>query len=300
MNLARSIGEVRSAVDAARAEGLRVALVPTMGFLHDGHLSLIDLARSRGAGFVVASIFVNPLQFGPAEDFARYPRDEERDRALLEERGADLLFLPDVQTILPDGARTTVHLEGVAGPLEGERRSGHFDGVATIVLKLFNIVRPDVAVFGQKDAQQCAVIQQMVRDLNVSVEIEIGETQREPDGLALSSRNAYLSADERRVAVALSRALAAGRSALEQGVREPARVEQTMRDLAGSYRELAIDYLRLVDPGTFEEPADLDRELLLVGAVRVGSTRLIDNILLSIPVKDAVQPTSATSERTYR
>jgi pantoate--beta-alanine ligase len=191
-------------------------------------------------------------------------------------------------------------VEGVALPLEGERRPGHFDGVATIVLKLFHIVRPDFAVFGQKDAQQCAVIQQMVRDLDVPVRIEIGETRREPDGLALSSRNAYLSADERRLAVALSRALAAGRSALEQNVREVALIEQSMRDLAGSYGEIEIDYLRLVDPLTFEAPADFDRELLLVGALRVGSTRLIDNIPIPLPAREDLQPAAVAPERTYQ
>jgi pantoate--beta-alanine ligase len=298
LNIARSIGEVRSAVDAARAEGLRIALVPTMGFLHEGHLSLVDLARNHGAGFIVTSIFVNPLQFGPGEDFNRYPRDEARDSALLEDRGVDLLFLPESQTLLPRGTATTVHVDGVALPLEGERRPSHFDGVATIVLKLFHIVRPDFAVFGQKDAQQCAVIQQMVRDLDIPVQIEIGETRREPDGLALSSRNAYLSADERRVAVALSRALAAGRSALEQGVHEAAVVERAMRDVAISYGEIEIDYLRLVDPLTFEGPADFDRELLLVGALRVGATRLIDNIPIPIPAREDLHPAAIATERT--
>jgi len=270
-----------------------------MGFLHEGHLSLVDLARSRGASFIVTSIFVNPLQFGPGEDLDRYPRDEARDRALLEERGVDLLFLPERQTILPRGRATTVHVEGVALPLEGERRPGHFDGVATIVLKLFHVVRPDFAVFGQKDAQQCAVIQQMVRDLDVPVEIEIGETRREPDGLALSSRNAYLSPDERRVAVALSRALAAGRSALEQNARAASVVERAMRDVAISYGDIEIDYLRLVDPLTFEEPTDFERELLLVGALRVGTTRLIDNIPVPLPARQDFQPAAAAPERTH-
>jgi pantoate--beta-alanine ligase len=299
LKIARSIGEVRATIDRAQAEGLRIALIPTMGFLHEGHLSLIDLARSRGAGFIVTSIFVNPLQFGPGEDLERYPRDEARDRVLLEERGVDLLFLPEAQAILAPGRATTVHVRGVALPLEGERRPGHFDGVATIVLKLFNIVRPHFAVFGQKDAQQCAVIQQMVRDLDLPVQIEIGETQREPDGLALSSRNDYLSADERRIAVALSRALAAGRAALEQKIRATIAIERLMRDAAGSYGEVEIDYLRVVDPLTFEEPADFDRELLLVGALRIGSTRLIDNIPIPIPIREDLQPAAAAPERTH-
>ncbi len=301
MIVVREIAEVRARVAAARAAGKRIGLVPTMGFLHQGHLSLIDLAKADGASFIVVSIFVNPLQFGPAEDFERYPRDEARDRKLLEERGADLLFIPSVETMYPGGAATRVIVGGVAEPLEGERRPGHFDGVATVVTKLFNIVQPDVAAFGQKDGQQCAVIRQFVRDLDIPVAIVIGATQREPDGLALSSRNAYLAPGERAIAPKLHEALLAGRAALEGGATDAAAVERAMTEALRAESGIAIDYLRLVDPDTFETPADLHRDLLAVGAIRVGRTRLIDNLPLPYAASPAASGTPAalpTHERT--
>jgi pantoate--beta-alanine ligase len=273
MKIARTIEEVREAT-ARRPAGL----VPTMGFLHDGHLSLVDAARDAGAEFVVVSIFVNPRQFGPSEDFERYPRDEERDRALLEERGVDVLFLPPVDAMYPRGAVTIVNVGGVARPLEGARRPGHFEGVATVVLKLFNIVQPDLAVFGRKDAQQCAVIDRMVRDLDVPVRLVFADTVREHDGLAMSSRNAYLSADERRRAPALHRALRGGVEAVTHGIHDVAGVEHLMRKVLEETPDVDVDYLALVDPLTFEAPADFARPLLVAGAVRVGRTRLIDNI----------------------
>ena len=273
MRIARTIEEVREAM-ARRPAGL----VPTMGFLHDGHLSLIDAARGAGAELVVVSIFVNPRQFGPSEDFERYPRDEARDVALLEQRDVDLLFMPDVEVMYPRDSVTAVTLGGVARPLEGTRRPGHFEGVATVVLKLFNIVQPDLAVFGRKDAQQCAVIDRMVRDLDVPVRLVFADTIREHDGLAMSSRNAYLSEDERRRAPALHRALRGGVEALTHGIHDVAGVEHLMRKLIGETPEIDVDYLVLVDPLTFEAPADFDRDLLVAGAVRLGRTRLIDNI----------------------
>jgi pantoate--beta-alanine ligase len=276
MILARTIAEVRSAVREARDHGERIGLVPTMGFLHRGHLSLIDVARAKRASFVVVSIFVNPMQFGPREDFHTYPRDEARDTQLLREKQVDLLFVPSVETMVPPGSTTRVLVGPVAQPLEGERRPGHFEGVATVLTKLFNIVEPDLAVFGQKDAQQCTVVRQLVRDLDIPVELHFGETVREEDGLAMSSRNANLSAAERKIAPALHRALLAGRSALLDGNQEVRGVEQAMRQALGAGAEL--DYLQLVDPETFLAPTDLRRDLLLVGAVRVGKTRLIDNI----------------------
>ena len=280
MKIARSIDEVREAVAAARARGATVGVVPTMGFLHEGHLSLIDAARDAGATFVAVSIFVNPRQFGPHEDFDRYPRDEERDRSLLEERGVDLLFLPPVEVMYPTGAATAVTLAGVARPLEGMRRPGHFDGVATVVLKLFNIVQPDLAVFGRKDAQQCAVIDRMVRDLDVPVRLLFADTVREHDGLAMSSRNAYLSGNERERAPALHRALRGGVEAVTHGIHDVAAVEHLMRKLMDETPEIDVDYLVLVDPFTFAAPADFDRDLLVAGAVRLGRTRLIDNIFI--------------------
>ena len=275
MNVARTIDEVRAAVAAAKGP---VGFVPTMGFLHEGHLSLIRTARENGANFVVVSIFVNPKQFGPNEDFSRYPRNEERDRELLEQAGADLIFMPPVEVMYPPGASTIVSAGSVARALEGERRPGHFDGVATVVLKLFNIVQPDIAVFGRKDAQQCAVIEQMVRDLDVPVRLVFGETVREHDGLAMSSRNSYLSEKERAIAPVLHRALRAGEEALLHDVEDVDAVEKLMHRVAA---DVDVDYLVLVDPLTFEAPVDFHRDLLLAGAVRIGRTRLIDNIRVS-------------------
>ena len=282
MRIAKSVDELRAAVHAARVAGATVGFVPTMGFLHDGHLALVDDARAAGATFVVVSIFVNPLQFGPNEDFARYPRNEERDAELLASRSVDLLFLPTVETMYPAGATTVVKAGDVAQPLEGERRPGHFDGVATVVLKLFNIVQPDLAAFGRKDAQQCAVIEAMVRDLDLPLRLVFGDTRREADGLAMSSRNSYLSPEERAVAPALHRVLRAGEEALTHGVADVDAVETVMRRMMAETPQVEVDYLVLVDPATFLPPADLRRELLLAGAVKLGRTRLIDNIRVTM------------------
>ena len=278
MNIARSIDEVRHAVRTARIHGAVVGFVPTMGFLHAGHLSLIDIARREGATFVVVSIFVNPKQFGPAEDLASYPRDEARDRELLESAQVDLLFLPPVEAMYPPGAATSVNVGGVARPLEGERRPGHFDGVATVVTKLFHIVQPDVAAFGRKDAQQCAVIEQLVRDLDLPVRLVFGETLREHDALAMSSRNSYLSPEERAKAPVLHRALRAGEEAITHGIHEVADIEKLMRRVVEEEGGVTVDYLVVVDPRTFEAPVDFAREVLLAGAVKIGRTRLIDNV----------------------
>ncbi len=286
MQTVRTIGETRQAIATAKVHGKRIGFVPTMGFLHDGHLSLIDEARRAGAELVVVSIFVNPKQFGPNEDFARYPRNESRDRELLEGRGADLLFLPSVEDMYPAGATTLISVGAVSRPLEGERRPGHFEGVATVVMKLFNIVQPNLAVFGRKDAQQCAVIDRMVRDLDVPVELIFAETSREHDGLAMSSRNAYLSAEDRKLAPVLQRALRAGEDAIVLGVEDAAAIESLMRKVAAETPAVTIDYLAVVDPETFEAPRDFKRDVLLAGAMRIGKTRLIDNIRIdrkSIP-----------------
>lgn len=280
MITARSIDEARAALGAARMHGAKIGFVPTMGFLHDGHLSLIDEARAAGATYIAVSIFVNPLQFGPSEDFEKYPRDEVRDAELLESRNVDLLFLPPVAAMYPAGASTAVKAGDVAAPLEGERRPGHFDGVATVVLKLFNIVQPDIAAFGRKDAQQCAVIARMVRDLDLPLQLLFGETIRDDDGLAKSSRNSYLSAEDRKRAPALHRALRAGEEALRHGIEDVGAIETLMRKMAAETDGVDVDYLALVDPETFRAPIDMHRELLLAGAVRVGKTRLIDNIVV--------------------
>jgi pantoate--beta-alanine ligase len=281
MIIARSIEETRASVATARVHGASIGFIPTMGFLHEGHLSLIDVTRDAGADFIVVSIFVNPKQFGPNEDLARYPRDEARDQTLLESKNVDLLFLPRVEAMYPPGSQTTVSVGGVAGPLEGERRPGHFDGVATVVLKLFNIVQPDLAVFGRKDAQQCAVIDRMVRDLDLPVRLVFGETAREHDGVARSSRNSYLSPEERKLAPSLHRALRAGEEAITHGIEDVNAVEHLMRKRIEETAGIEIDYLAVVDPETFLAPADFRRDVLVAGAVRIGKTRLIDNIRIS-------------------
>ncbi len=278
MRIVQTIEEVRSAVSVARAHGTRIGFVPTMGFLHAGHLSLVKVARDAGADFIVVSIFVNPKQFGPNEDFSRYPRNEAADAAMLESEGVDLLFLPPVEVMYPPGATTSIAVGCVSKPLEGERRPGHFDGVATVVAKLFNIVQADVAAFGRKDAQQCAVIERMVLDLDIPVQLVFGETTREHDGLAMSSRNSYLSADERATAPVLHRALRAAQEAITHGIHSVPDLERLMHKVVAEVEGVAVDYLAVVDPATFEPPVDFHRTVLVAGAVRVGKTRLIDNI----------------------
>ncbi|GAA2751217.1 pantoate--beta-alanine ligase [Amnibacterium kyonggiense] len=270
-----TIDDVRAAVAAARAAGKRVALVPTMGALHAGHLALVERAREL-ADLVVVSVFVNPMQFGPKEDFARYPRDLAADTALLDAAGADVLFAPDAGELLPEG-RTQVRV--AAGPagdvLEGRIRPGHFDGVLTIVLKLLHVVGPDVVVFGQKDAQQVFLVQRMVRDLDVPVAVDVVETVREDDGLALSSRNRYLQGGERRLARAVPAALDAAESFADRDV--DAMVAAAQGALAGE-DGADLEYLAVVDPASFRPVDDgyRGRALVLVAA-RVGGTRLIDN-----------------------
>jgi pantoate--beta-alanine ligase len=246
----RTIAEVRAALDGSGPVGL----VPTMGAFHAGHLALFAAARAENE-LVVASLFVNPPQFGPGEDLERYPRDEDRDEQVAEEAGVDLLFVPSAGEVYPEGYQTWVDVEELSRSLEGEYRPGHFRGVATICLKLFNIIRPQRAYFGQKDAQQAAVVKRLVADLNLDVEIRVVPTVRDPDGLALSSRNAYLSAAERERALALPRALA---------TKDLEKARELLRDLG-------VDYV---------ETADLDGQRVLAAAVRVGKTRLIDNVIV--------------------
>jgi pantoate--beta-alanine ligase len=260
MRTLRRIDEVRSAIDRAQ----RVGLVPTMGALHEGHLSLLRAARAE-CDLVVVSLFVNPAQFGTNEDLDRYPREEERDAQLAEQEGVDLLFAPDADELYPAGFATWVDVERTGA--EGKARPGHFRGVATVCLKLFNIVRPDVAYFGQKDAQQAAVLRRVVRDLNLDVEVRVLPTVRDKDGLALSSRNAYLSPEERKRALALPRALEAGRAAHARGEDPVAAAKAQLNGLQPEYVELV----------------DLDGTTVLASAARIGSTRLIDNVILEIP-----------------
>jgi len=276
MEIVRTVAAMRAATEAARAAGRRVGFVPTMGYLHEGHLSLVRAARER-ADVVVVSIFVNPTQFGPGEDLSRYPRDLERDVAMLTGEGVDLVFAPEAAEIYPEGARTFVEVEGLSDRLEGASRPGHFRGVATVVTKLFEIVRPHVAVFGQKDAQQALVIRRMVRDLRIDVEIVVGPTRRDDDGVALSSRNVYLSADERKAARAIPRALAAARTAWERGERDARKIVATARAVLDAEPLLRLDYLALVDADTLDPVERAGGEMLLAVAVFAGKTRLIDN-----------------------
>ncbi|MHB8588715.1 MAG: pantoate--beta-alanine ligase [Candidatus Dormibacteraceae bacterium] len=258
-----------------RGDGLQIGLVPTMGALHAGHLSLIEQAR-RENGIVVVSVFVNPIQFGPGEDFERYPRDAVRDVDLLGRAGVDAVYQPSVAVMYPPGSSTRVHVGGVGDPLEGAARPGHFEGVATVVTKLFAAVEPDRAYFGQKDAQQAAVVKRLVRDLDFPVEIHVGRTVREPDGLALSSRNAYLSPEERLAAVCLSSALGLAAAAYAKGERSPDELRTTLCRRLDAEPLARVEYAEVVDPETFTPPGSL-----AVLAVRIGSTRLIDNHDLS-------------------
>ncbi|HET6310587.1 MAG TPA: pantoate--beta-alanine ligase [Candidatus Nitrosotalea sp.] len=260
-----------------RREGRRIGLVPTMGALHAGHLSLVAEAR-RENEIVIASIFVNPIQFGAGEDFNRYPRDLDSDADMLRQAGIDAIYRPTVDVMYPPGSSTRVHVSGVSEPLEGTARPGHFEGVATVVTKLFAAVEPDRAYFGQKDAQQVAVVKRMTRDLDSPVEIVVCATVREPDGLALSSRNAYLSPVEREAAVCLSSALRLAAEAYSKGERRPEELRQVLRARLEAEPLASVDYAELVDPPTFSSPGTL-----AVLAVRIGGTRLIDNHELTRP-----------------
>jgi pantoate--beta-alanine ligase len=257
-----------------------VGFVPTMGFLHAGHISLVELAKKNNAS-VVASIFVNPAQFGPNEDLSAYPRDIPKDLNMLEDAGVDLVWLPTPDVIYPTGFNTWVDVEGVTEPLEGASRPGHFRGVATVVTKLFNAVQPQSAYFGQKDAQQVAVIKQMTRDLNFPLEIVVGPTLREPDGLAMSSRNSYLSAEERNAAPVLHRALSAAQATYEAGERSGDALRATMHDLIKQEPLARLQYVSCADPLTLQELNQIENGALLSMAVFIGKTRLIDNVLLS-------------------
>lgn len=273
----QTIPGIRAAVASARAQGGLVGLVPTMGALHEGHLSLIRRARAE-CGLVVVWIFVNPTQFGPREDLERYPRDLERDRALAAEAGADVIFNPSVTEIYPAGFATWIDVEGLGDGLCGASRPGHFRGVCTVVTKFFNICEPDKAYFGQKDAQQLAIIRRMVRDLNMRPEIVACATVREADGLAMSSRNAYLSPEERRQAVLLNQALRAAERLVSRGERNATVLEASVRE-ALAWAPLAdVDYVAVVDADDLRPVTTIAGECLIALAVRFGATRLIDNV----------------------
>jgi pantoate--beta-alanine ligase len=279
MKTVTTIAGMKAAVAEVRLQGRTIGFVPTMGYLHEGHLSLVRESR-KSADVTVVSIFVNPLQFGAQEDFRQYPRNPERDAALLDKEGVDILFLPENREMYPEGYRTSIEVAGLEDKLCGRSRPGHFKGVATVVLKLFNIVRPDYAFFGQKDAQQVVILRRMVEDLNAKVEIRAMPIIRDPDGLAMSSRNAYLSAEERRAALVLSKSLEEARRMFEKGERAADPIREGLCRTIAAEPLARIDYAEVVNPGSLEPVERLDGEVLVALAVYVGKTRLIDNTIL--------------------
>jgi pantoate--beta-alanine ligase len=279
MKTVASVAEMKALARAWAGEGKRIGFVPTMGYLHEGHLSLVRESKRR-ADVTVVSVFVNPTQFGPNEDFKKYPRDLAKDAAYLEGGGVDCLFHPEAAEVYPPGYRTFVEVEGLQDKLCGRSRPGHFRGVATVVLKLFEIVRPDLAFFGAKDAQQVLIIGRMAADLDLDVEVVACPLVREADGLALSSRNAYLSPEERQAALALSTSLRWAEKAAAAGERDAARLVAGVRSILEAEPLARIDYVEAVDPGTLEPVGEVRGEVLLALAVFLGSTRLIDNVRL--------------------
>jgi pantoate--beta-alanine ligase len=280
MKICKTIEEIRSACRGSRREGKRLGFVPTMGALHEGHLSLVRAARAK-CDVVAVSIFVNPLQFAPNEDLAKYPRTLERDCGLLQEEGVDLLFVPSVEEMYSKGAVTYVTVEGLSDKLCGKSRPGHFRGVTTVVAKLFHIVEPNSAFFGQKDAAQAAIIRRMVRDLDFPIEIVVCPIVREPDGLAMSSRNAYLDAEQRKSALVLSRSLREVQTLFDGGERNAARLIEAGKQIFAQEPSVRLDYLEIVDPQTLDVVADLHSPALVAVAAFVGSARLIDNLILA-------------------
>ena len=279
MKIVHTIAEIREFVRQARLAGCTVGLVPTMGYLHEGHLELMRRARER-CGIVVASVFVNPTQFGPNEDLARYPRDLERDARLAAEVGVDVIFNPPVEEMYPPGYCTYVDVERITENMCGASRPGHFRGVATVVTKLFNIVRPDAAFFGQKDAQQALVIRRMAADLNMDLEIVTVPTVREPDGLAMSSRNVYLDPEQRRAALVLAQSLDRAVEAVRAGERDVQRIRRLVEELIRAEPLALIDYVEIYSYPGLEPVERLQGQALLALAVKFGQTRLIDNVIL--------------------
>jgi pantoate--beta-alanine ligase len=279
MKICSTIPEARAACGDARASRGRLGFVPTMGALHEGHLSLVRAAKVQCQA-VAVSIFVNPTQFGPTEDLSKYPRQFDRDCLLLEKEGVDILFAPPVEEIYPEGGVTWVLVESLSERLDGRSRPGHFRGVTTIVAKLFNIIEPAAAFFGQKDAAQLAVIRRMVRDLNFPVEIVACPIVREPDGLAMSSRNAYLNREERSRALVLQRSLQKARQQFHDGERSAAKLISAAKEVFASEPQVVLDYFEIVDPETLDPVERISQKTLVAVAARVGATRLIDNVVL--------------------
>ncbi len=281
MEIIRTPEAMQQRALALRRDGRVIGLVPTMGFLHEGHLSLMRIARKK-CDVLVVSIFVNPTQFGPNEDLDAYPRDFERDEALCEKAGGDIVFYPEPGNMYASDASVWVDENALSGVLCGASRAGHFRGVCTVVAKLFNIVQPDLAVFGEKDAQQLRIIERMVRDLDFPVEIIRGPIVREPDGLAMSSRNKYLSAGQRQNALCLRRALDRAKTLIDEGEGDVAVIQQAMRDLIGQVPEATIDYVELVHDETLGTLDRVEGRILVALAVKIGSTRLIDNLVVKV------------------
>jgi len=281
VEIIRTVKEMHRVADEIRLARHRIGLVPTMGYLHDGHLSLVRQALDV-TDRVVVSIFVNPRQFGPSEDFAAYPRDLDRDLEQIDKLGVRFVYVPNVEEIYPEGFVTSVAVKKLTEGLCGATRPGHFEGVTTIVAKLFGTVKPHVAIFGQKDAQQVIVIQRMVRDLNLDVEVVVAPTVREADGLAMSSRNVYLSTEERQEATALYRALILGKKLIEQGERSAERVIGAMRDVIEPQPHATIDYVEAVDATDLTSASQLSNSILLAVAVQFDNARLIDNVMVQV------------------
>jgi pantoate--beta-alanine ligase len=275
-----TVPDIRGWVRARRREGRRIALVPTMGYLHEGHLTLVDEARRR-ADVVVMTIFINPLQFGPGEDLTRYPRDLSRDRRLAEERGVDALFVPSEAVMYPASPEIRIVPGRTAERWEGAARPGHFAGVLTVVAKLFHLTEPDVACFGRKDVQQSVLIRQMVRELDWPIELVVVPTVREADGLALSSRNAYLDPEQRRQAAALSGALREAHAAWQGGERTAAQIEARMRRFFAAFPHVQVEYIAVAEPESLAPVTEVRGDTVVAVAARVGATRLIDNIVLA-------------------
>lgn len=274
---------MQSTANELRSRGKRIAVVPTMGYLHEGHLSLIRIARDQ-ADIVITTIFVNPTQFGHNEDFSKYPRDLERDERLAESAGTDILFVPEAIEMYPAGYFTYVVVEQITGVLEGKSRPSHFRGVATVVAKLFNITKPTLAVFGQKDAQQAVTIRRMVKDLNMDIRIVVAPIIRESDGLAMSSRNVYLSVEERKQSLVLSQSLRLAEDLVSRGERKPDRISAEMMNLVSLQAAATVDYISIADPITLQEKSTLlaGDTVLVSLAVRIGATRLIDNVIVTV------------------
>ncbi len=282
MKVISTVAEMQAACRELRHSGKSLGLVPTMGALHQGHLSLIRAARAHNQA-VAASIFVNPLQFGPTEDFSKYPRTFDRDRELLEAEKVDLLFAPSNDDMYPKGASTRIHVAGLSEKLDGQSRPGHFQGVTTVVAKLFEIVRPHRAYFGQKDAAQVAVIRKMVEDLNIDLELVVCPIVREPDGLALSSRNAYLSPEQRKQALALYRSLTRIQTFADRGERSSSALIEAGKLVIADEPTVKLDYFEIVDSNTLDPVSDITHGALVAVAAWVGTTRLIDNVVLQGP-----------------